>query len=86
MNFQSWTVSDAKTHLSEILRRARTEGPQQIGERKPCIVIPVDQWERLTGSKPPLGQWLVSHLAGTGELKLPDRSDGSRPTPFGDET
>lgn len=84
MTLQSWTVSDAKTHLSEILRRARTEGPQQIGERQPCIVIPADEWKRLSGCPSSLGTWLVENLAGLGEIELPSRSD-HRPIPFGDE-
>ena len=85
MSLQSWTVSDAKAHLSEILRLARTEGPQQIGERKPCIVIPADEWVRLTGDHPKLGSWLVENLAGAEGLELPSRSDDGRPVPFEDE-
>ena len=56
MTLQAWTVNDAKTYLSEILRRARTGEPQRIGTENSCIVISADQWEYLTGSKPPLGQ------------------------------
>lgn len=84
MSLQSWTVSDAKAHLSEILRRARTEGAQQIGERNPCIVIPAAEWERLTCDEPNLGSWLVDKLIGEEELTLPSRADDSRPTPFGE--
>ena len=29
-----WTVAEAKTHLSEILRLAEVEGPQTIGTRR----------------------------------------------------
>lgn len=85
MDIQSWTVSDAKTHLSEILRRARLEGPQQIGAKQPCILVPIDEWERLTADKPRLGSWLAARLAGVGELELPSRFDDGRPPPFGDE-
>jgi prevent-host-death family protein len=85
MSLQSWTVRDAKAHLSEILRLARTKGPQQIGERKPCIVIPADEWERLTGDHPKLGSLLVDNLANDEGLELPSRSDGGRPTPFEDD-
>jgi prevent-host-death family protein len=86
MSLQSWTVSDAKAHLSEILRLACTEGPQQIGERKPCIVIPAAEWERLTGNHPNLGTWLIDNLAILDEtIKLPSRSDGNRSIPFEEE-
>ena len=39
-----WTVAEAKTHLSKILRLAEVEGPQTIGTRRPCVVVPADTW------------------------------------------
>ena len=39
-----WTVAEAKAHLSEILRLAEVEGPQTIGTRRPCVVVPADTW------------------------------------------
>ena len=82
MSLQSWTVSDAKTHLSEILRLARTEAPQQIGEKKPCIVISADEWEKITGQKPSLGRWLVKNLGEGCDLELPSRDRCNRDIPF----
>ncbi len=57
-----WTVSQAKTHLSEVLRRAEEEGPQQIGKRRPFIVIPARQWNTKSSSRKPLGKWLVDNI------------------------
>ena len=57
-----WTVSQAKTHLSEVLRRAEEEGPQQIGKRRPFIVIPARQWNTNSSSRKPLGKWLVDNI------------------------
>lgn len=81
----NWPVAEAKARLSEVLRRARTEGPQRIGEKEPCIVISQAEWQRLTSQRPPLGQWLVEELAGSGELELPTRRDLGRAVPFAEE-
>jgi prevent-host-death family protein len=85
MQHEPWTVSEAKAHLSEILRRARNEGPQQIGQRDPCMVVPVSQWEALAVKEPRLGSWLVEQLRDVGEIELPSRSDPERPAPFADD-
>ena len=57
-----WTVSQAKTHLSEVLRRAEEEGPQQIGKRRPFIVVPATQWNANSPSRKPIGKWLVDNV------------------------
>ena len=56
-----WAVAHAKTHLSEILRRAEEE-PQQIGKRRPYIVVPAEQWHALKHERPPIGKWLVDNM------------------------
>ncbi len=77
-----WSVVDAKAQLSEVLRRARSEGPQRIGTRNPCVVISEEEWQRITHPEPKLGDWLTEHMAGLGEIELPDRRDPARPDPF----
>ena len=41
-----WSVSDAKSHLSEILRRARAGEPQIVGAQDPCVVISMKDFEQ----------------------------------------
>lgn len=41
---QVWTVKEAEARLSEILRLAEEEGPQQIGRRKTFVVVPAADW------------------------------------------
>ncbi len=48
-----WTVAEAKTNLSKILRLAEVEGPQTIGIRRPCVVV----HENRTSQTP----WPVAH-------------------------
>ncbi len=79
-----WTVAEAKTHLSKILRLAEVEGPQTIGTRRPCVVVPADTWYAKTPSRKPLGQWLVENMPRGIELDIPDRSS-NRKIPFVDE-
>ena len=54
-----WTVRAAKARLSELLRLAKEDGPQRIGERESYIVITAAEWERLNAPKPHLGTWLL---------------------------
>lgn len=56
----NWTLSEAKNRLSEVLDRARSEGPQTIqrrGER--FVLLPADQYETLTGQRPSFTDWLL---------------------------
>ncbi len=79
-----WTVAEAKTHLSKILRLAEVEGPQTIGTRRPCVVVPADTWYAKTPPRKPLGRWLVENMPRGIELDIPARSS-NRKIPFVDE-
>lgn len=57
-----WTVSQAKIHLSEVLRRSEEEGSQQIGKRRPFVVVPAKQWYANSPSRKPIGKWLVDNI------------------------
>ena len=49
-----WQLQDAKAKLSELVKRAQTEGAQEItvhGELK-AVVLSKAEFERLTGKKP----------------------------------
>ena len=45
-----WKLEDAKAHFSEVVRRARTEGPQVVTRRgkDAVVVIAMEELERLT--------------------------------------
>ena len=77
-----WTVADAKAHLSEVLRLAESEGPQQIGTRRAFVVVPAEVWRRQSSPRKPLGRWLVDNMPRGVELELPDRLDPGREIPF----
>ncbi|MXW01734.1 MAG: type II toxin-antitoxin system prevent-host-death family antitoxin [Holophagales bacterium] len=80
---RAWTVAEAKARLSEILRLAEQEGPQQIGRRNTFVVVPKREWDQRSTPQKPLGQWLVENVPRGLELDLPDRRDEpEREIPF----
>ena len=82
-----WTVAEARSRLSEVLRRASEMGPQQIGKRRPHVVVPLDQWLARVEPERNFGAWLVENAPRGCEIELPSREDGDRDMPFsGSET
>jgi prevent-host-death family protein len=78
---QAWSVQDAKAKLSEVLRRARKEGPQIIGTVDPCVVVPLEAWQSRAKPRPPLGRWLADNgPRGEPPIELPDRREPDRLT------
>jgi prevent-host-death family protein len=49
-NAKTWTLADAKAHLSEVVDSALTDGPQMITRhgRKAVVVVAAEEWERKT--------------------------------------
>lgn len=79
---RTWTITDAKARLSELLRLVRDEGPQYIGTKQSFIVISEEEWLLLKRPKKPFGLWLIQNLPTVGELELPDRNERDREIPF----
>jgi prevent-host-death family protein len=77
----SWTVSQAKAKLSEIMEKAVREGPQTVTRhgRKVAVIVSPEAWDDKSKRKGTLGDFLAnSPLKGSGlELQLPDRKRGS---------
>lgn len=77
--FRAWKLEDAKARFSEVVRRAREEGPQRVTYRgqDAVVVIAVEELTRLLpGGRP--AQSLIEFLQGTalGEIDVgrePDR-------------
>lgn len=73
----TWSVSEAKSRLSEVLRRARKAGPQYIGKREQCVVISREDWEAQTKPKESLGAWLLKNSPSV-EIEPPKRGQSAR--------
>ncbi len=52
--YADWKLQDAKAHFSEVVRRARAEGPQTVTVRgrDAVVVIAADELERLLPPPP----------------------------------
>jgi prevent-host-death family protein len=57
-----WTVAQAKAHLSAVIVRALTDGPQTITRsgRKTVMVVSVKDWERKNKRKGSLVEFFAS--------------------------
>jgi prevent-host-death family protein len=56
---EQWALRDAKARLSEVIRKAKTEGPQHITVhgREEVVVVSVEEYRRIKGD--PTGQILI---------------------------
>ncbi len=66
---QSWTVAEAKSKFSEMIERARSEGPQTITRngREAAVVVGAEEWQRKTKRRGNLAEFLAtSPLRGSG--------------------
>jgi len=66
---RGWKLEDAKAHFSELVRLARSEGPQRVSVRgkDAVVVISVEELERIAPTLPktPLINFLEGlHLTG----------------------
>lgn len=57
-----WQVQEAKQKFSEVVQRTLDEGPQIVTRRGKDVVVmvSVDEWERLNGSRPSFTEVLLS--------------------------
>lgn len=75
-----WTVAEAKAHFSDLVEKAKVQGPQTITRhgRKTAIVVSVEEWARRSPRNGSLAEFLSqSPLVGSG-LQVERNSDGAR--------
>lgn len=58
----TWTAADAKAKFSEVMDRARSDGPQTITRKgRPAVVIvAAEEWERKTRRQGNLAEWFAA--------------------------
>ena len=82
---KAWRLEEAKARFSEVVRRARTEGPQHVTVRgqDAVVVIAVEELARLLPPGTPQ-QPLVTFLQGLGlgDLDLERERDLGRDVPL----
>ena len=62
MSTQTWTVAEAKAKLSELLERAKSEGPQKITKhgRTTAVVVAAEEWDRKVARTGNLAEFLAA--------------------------
>ncbi|MGI9303644.1 MAG: type II toxin-antitoxin system prevent-host-death family antitoxin [Gammaproteobacteria bacterium] len=81
----SWQLHEAKNKLSEVIRRALSEGPQRVTRRSEAVIVIAEkEYQRLTGEHLSLAGWLVNNPMPC-ELELPAREDPPRKALFQDD-
>jgi prevent-host-death family protein len=69
MSTHAWSVAQAKAKFSEVIEKARSEGPQTITRngRKAAVLVAAEEWERKTKPKESLAEFFArSPLRGSG--------------------
>jgi prevent-host-death family protein len=76
-----WTVATAKAHLSEVMNRALSEGPQVITRngRKAVVMVSAEEWEKRTKRKGTLVEFFANSPLRGSKLKIERSKDGFRP-------
>jgi prevent-host-death family protein len=76
-----WSVASAKAHLSEVMNRALSEGPQLITRhgRQAVVVVSVKEWERKTKRVGTLADFFANSPLRGSKLKIERARDGFRP-------
>ena len=75
----AWKLEDAKARFSEVVRRARAQGPQRVTYRgkDAVVVIAVEELKRLLPAERPK-QSLVDFLRGTALAEIDIRREPDR--------
>jgi prevent-host-death family protein len=69
MSTQAWTVAEAKAKFSEVIERAKSQGPQTVTKngRPAAVVVGAEEWTRKTQRVGNLAEFFAaSPLRGSG--------------------
>ena len=77
-----WTVAEAKARFSELIERARSEGPQTVTRkgRTAVVVVSAEEWERKTKRTGNLAEFFAASPLRGAELKVKRVKGGLRNT------
>ncbi len=77
-----WSVAEAKAHFSDLVEKAKSQGPQTITRhgKRAAVVVSAEEWNRRSQRENSLVEFLVqSPLAGSG-LNVERSVDRARKT------
>jgi prevent-host-death family protein len=72
MAAQTWTVAEAKAKFSELIARAKSEGPQTITRngRTAAVVVAAEEWQRKTKRRGNLAEFFAASPLRASGLKV----------------
>jgi prevent-host-death family protein len=72
---KTWSVAEAKTHLSEVIERARKEGPQTITRygREAVVVVSAEEWAAKTRREGTLAEFFLNSPLRDSGFVIPER-------------
>lgn len=72
MSTHAWTVAEAKAKFSEVIHRAKSDGPQTITRngRRTAVVVAAEEWERKTKRKGNLAEFFAASPLRGSNLKV----------------
>lgn len=66
-----WRLADAKNRFSEVVKRALSEGPQQVSRRDDAVVVlSLTEYQRLTGKRTSFKRFLLDQTPSLEGLDL----------------
>jgi prevent-host-death family protein len=72
-----WKLAEAKNRLSELVTKAKTEGPQTIRRHNEAVIVLAEEtYQALLGKQPTFKDWLLNGPR-LDDLELPDRRTSS---------
>ncbi len=76
----TWTVVDAKAHLSQVIDRALAQGPQRITRngRPAVVVVSAEEWDRKTQRIGNLAEFFAASPLRDSGLEVERLQDGPR--------
>lgn len=80
MSDGTWSVAEAKAKFSEVIDRARREGPQTVTRngRSAVVVVSAEEWERKTKRQGTLADFFAASPLRGSELDIERLKDGPR--------
>jgi prevent-host-death family protein len=81
MTEAGWTVAEAKARFSELIEKARSDGPQTITKngRKAAVVVSPEEWRRKTERVGTLADFFAASPLRNSGLKIPRSRQFPRP-------
>ena len=68
----TWQIQEAKNNFSELIDKTLSEGPQTVTKHgtEVAVVMPIDQFRKLTAPKERLGDFLLNSPLRSSELVI----------------